>query len=265
MRAIKRLRLRYAATCECGIEISKGEFAGWDRSTRQTLCQNCLNSIPEPAASPEAAGIPGASLQREYERRVDAREARVLGRSPRIGRLLIKLSGPVRTTEAFAVGAEGERQVAQVLEKKLGEDALFLYNRRRGIGQTMGDIDMLVVVQSGVYIIDPKKYDGRKVRTNRASDTFIIDGRRRTSLATSMHKQIEVVSAAMRSGAGPSMPVDAAYCFVGADLPWRTFRVVGVPALNPRGVVKLLRQPGPFGPADRIEMQRFLHKQFPSA
>lgn len=267
MRTTKIMSLRYAGQCDCGAEIAKGEKAAWDRTERKVICLVCLE--PEVAQSePDAAietGIPGASLQREYERRMAKREARVTERFPRMGRLMLKMVAPAHTTKAFATGAEGEREVAKILEAKLGGDALVLYNRRRGLGKERGDIDMLVVAASGVHIIDPKKYVGRKVRANGARDTFLIDGRRRPNLSASMRRQINAVSAAMQSSPFPTVPVAAAYCFLGADLPWTRLHVDGVPAFGTRSVIKTLRQPGLLDAEQRRAIHAYLHSQFPPA
>lgn len=160
------------------------------------------------------------------------REARVVSRFPRIGRILLKMFEPGHTTKAFVTGADGEQEVAALLKAKLGQEALFLYNRRRGLGRERGDIDMLVVAPSGVYLVDPKKYVGRKVRNSRSRDMFIVDGRKRPHLAESMRRQVDVVTAAMQTSPVPGVPVTAAYCFLGADLPWGTLRVDGVAALG---------------------------------
>ena len=267
MGATKVMSLRYAGQCGCGTEIAKGQKAGWDRSGRKVICLPCLDFAPsDPVADVVIeAGIPGGSLQREYERRMAKREARVVGRFPRIGRILIKVFAPAHTTKAFSIGADGEREVAALLEAKLGQDALVLYNRRRGLGRERGDIDMLVVTPSGVHIIDPKKYEGRKVRSSRSGDMFIVDGRKRPHLAESMRRQVDVVTAAMQASSVPGVPVTAAYCFLGADLPWGTLRVDGVAALGKRSVVKMLRQAGPLDAEQRRVIHAFLHGQFPPA
>ena len=261
------MSLRYAGQCDCGTEIAKGQKAGWDSSDRKVICLRCLEFAPSEAVDDLVvdAGVPGGSLQREYERRMARREARVVGRFPRIGRIMLKVFAPANTTKAFSIGADGEREVAALLEAKLGQDALFLYNRRRGLGRERGDIDMLVVAPSGVYIIDPKKYVGRKVRSSRSGDMFIVDGRKRPHLAESMRRQVDVVVAAMQVCPVPGVPVTAAYCFLGADLPWGALRVDGVAALGKRSVVKMLRQAGPLDAEQRRVVHAFLHSQFPSA
>jgi hypothetical protein len=202
---------------------------------------------------------------REHERRTAAREQRVLERHPRLGRVLLRLAGPQHHIEAFAKGAAGEREVAAALSRALGDTALFLYNRRRGTGRERGDIDMIVVVSSGVWIVDPKKYARRRIRADGARETFLIDGRRRPHLAQSMSRQIDVVTAAVQAGPVPTADVRAAYCFLDADLPLTRLEVRGVPALSLRATRKALRADGPLSAADRVALHAYLARRFPPA
>lgn len=273
---VKVLSLRRDGACGCGRLLPKGTRAGWDRARKVVICELCLTAelsptpTTEPTPTREASvavepGSPGESLQREYERRMAVREARVTARFPRIGRFLLTISGPAQTTKAFAIGAEGEREVASRLERDLGSTVMFLYNRRRGTGREAGDIDILAIAPSGVWIIDPKKYAGRKVRSGRSGSVFVVDGRRRPHLVESMRRQLTVVTAAMVVAPDPQVPVHAAYCFVGADLPWGRLVVDGVPALSMKGTVKQLRRPGPLGPNEQRALHGFLAERFPPA
>jgi hypothetical protein len=266
---IKILVLRRDGVCGCGVAVPRGVQAGWHRTLRVVVCARCLESgdVTE-ASSAEAEveiGRPGASLDREYARRMRSREVTVRAAHPVIGGLLLLLAGPRHTTEAFRIGAEGERQVAAALERAGGGDVLFLYNRRRGTGAERGDIDMLAIAPSGVHIIDPKKYVGRKIRATVRGDEIVVDGRKHTGLSASMRRQIAVVTAAVQSGPQSQAPVHAAYCFLGADLPWRTLVVGGVPVLGIRGVKRLLDRPGPLDAVARGALHADLARRFPPA
>lgn len=260
---VKIMALRRDGECLCGAFVPRGAQAGWHRSLRRVICASCLKlDGPPPTVD---TGVPGASLQREYERRTAARALRVMTKHPRVGRMLLRLAGQVRTTTAFATGAEGEREAAEVLSRKVGDSVLFLYNRRIGVGRERGDIDIIAVAPSGVCVIDPKKYVGRKVRANRAGDGFLIDGRRRPALATGMRRHLNAMVAGVRSGPVPEAPVFAAYCFIGADLPWRRLVIDGVPALGLRGTVELLKRPGPLSAEQRTTLRDDLARRFPTA
>jgi len=171
----------------------------------------------------------------------------------------------IRQVVVCAQCLDGEREVAEYLERKLGDSAQFLYHRRRGDTHEGDEIDILAVVPSGVFIIDPKKYVRRDVRATPAYDSFIIDGHPRPHLRQRMSRQLLVVSAALAAGPVPDAPVGAAYCFVHAHLPWRRFHVNDVPVMTPRSVVKLLKEPGPLEPDECLKVLEHLDAVFPPA
>jgi len=160
---------------------------------------------------------------------------------------------------------DGKREVADYLESKLGDSALFLYGRRRGDTHIGDEIDILAVVPSGVFIIDPKKYVRRSVRATPAYDNFIIETHPRPHLSERMSRQLLVLSAALAAGPVPDAPVGAAYCFVRAHLPWRRIHVNDVPVLTPRSIAKLLKEPGPLTPDECLKLLEHLDAEFPPA
>ena len=261
-RDVKVMSLRRDGECVCGAFVPRGSTAGWHRTLHIVVCATCLRlETPEPVIE---AGTPGASLDREYARRRAAREKRVRERHPLIGGFLLRIGGPVRTTEAFAIGAAGEREVAERLQRDVGTSVLLLFNRRLAPGRSRGDIDIIAVAPSGVWVIDPKKYAGT-VRATRSGDTFLINGRRRPQLAQSMRRHIDAVTAGVRNGPMSTAPVRAAYCFVGADLPWSRLVVDQVPVLGLRGLVKALREPGALDAGSRARLHADLSRRFPPA
>ena len=151
------------------------------------------------------------------------------------------------------------------LIRDLGDSVQFLFNRQVGFGSARGDIDIIAIAPSGVHVIDPKAYRNKKVRANRARDAFIVDGRLRPALAVSMRRHIDAVAIAVSEGPLPATSVTAAYCFVGADLPWGRLVVDDVRATGPRGVVKMLKKPGPLSAEDRSTLHAYLMHQFPPA
>jgi len=258
---VKVMALRRDGECVCGAFVPRGSQAGWHRSLHVVLCATCLQLDVPP--EPVDVGVPGASLEREYARRTAARELRVRQRHPRIGGLLLKLRGPERTTQAFAIGAAGEREIASKLQRELGDAVLFLFNRRLGTGRVRGDIDIIAIAATGVWVIDPKNYAGKKVRARR--DTFVVNGRRHPQLAESMRRQLDVVRTGVASGPAPTVPVQGGYCFLDADLPWTRLVVEGVPALSPRATIRALREPGPVDAAKRARLHADLARRFPPA
>lgn len=268
MTDVKRIHLRYPGTCWlCANPVPAGREAGWDRVAKRVICLSCL---PLAEALPLDPGTPGASLEREYERRTSARASRVRGRFPRAGGFILAVSGEPGSTTAFARGAEGERWLAARLEKLCGDDVLLLHNRRRGSRAGSGDIDHIAVAASGVYVIDAKHYKGAKVTVRRTGgvlrplrEQLMIRGRDKTSLVESLNKQFMAVTQAMGDH---SAPVTALFCFIDADLPLLEKPTVGgVPVLGPRGTSKLLQRPGPFGPDQRRKLWERLARALPPA
>jgi hypothetical protein len=259
---VKVMSLQRDGECVCGAFVPRGTKAGWHRTLRMVICASCLGLVDEPV--PVDIGVPGGSLDREYARRMAAREQSVRARHPHIGGLVLRLRPPPSSTLAFAIGAAGEREAAETLARTVGDSALFLYNRRVGPG-ARGDIDIIAVAAAGVFVIDPKKYAGRKVRATRARDCFVVDGRRRPALAPSMRRHLGAVVQAVREGPLSTASVSAAYCFIGADLPFRRLVVDGVPALGLRGTSELLRQPGPLDARQRAMLHADLGRRFPVA
>jgi hypothetical protein len=262
---VKVMSLRRDAECICGFFVPKGTTAGWHRVERIVLCMSCLEP-DEPAAPfvPIDIGVPGGSLQRQYEARMNGYEERERTLHPIIGGLRLLLKRPPQQILNLATGAEGERAVAAYLERKVGDSVLLLYNRRLAPGKVQGDLDILAVAPSGIFLIDPKKYAGR-IRVARAGDAFVVNGRRRTDLVDSMRRHVELVAAAVRSGPLPRAPIQAAYCFVNADLPLLRAQVDGVPVMTPRSVAEVLRRPGPLDQAKREVLHADLAQRFPPA
>ena len=269
---LKRLRLRRADSCaECAVALAVGDEAVWDRQARTVTCLACAEPDVVPDASPPAPEIvlsaPGASLEREYAKRVAARDARVRERHPRIGGFLLAVTSEPTSTQVFAQGAEGERRLAAKLEKGC-DDVLFLHNRRRGPGARSGDIDHLAVAPSGVWVIDAKHYPGAKVDVAISGgflgrprvEKLVVRGRDSGKLVASLTRQHEAVSAALASY---DVPVRAMFCFIGADLPW--LRVPEIQGYAVRGISdtrKQLRVDGPLDAAARQEIWETLARAF---
>jgi hypothetical protein len=267
MGEIKLLRLRYADTCECGDVLDKGEPAGWDRATRQVVCLSCMDSLAEPAVA--EGGTPGDSLAREYERRRASRERRVRAMHPRMGGLLLAIVPDPDSTRAFAIGAEGEQELASRLRKKC-PNVLFLHNRRLGLGERLGDIDHIAVAPSGVFIIDTKNYHNAKVRVTRSgllrgAEKLIIRGRNRTKLVDSLKKQQAGVEQALESSHVPTR-VRAMFCFLDSDLPWgENQSIQGLLIRGGRRTAKILNTPGDLTADRRRDIWKHLAKMLPSA
>ena len=271
---VKRMRLRYAGTCfRCAAAIPAGTTADYDRIAKKVACVACPPPEPPPATElPPALGLVdghgGASAQAEYRRRHDARQERVLTAHPRIGRFLLKVFDDPQSTRAWAVGAEGERVVAERLAGIAGESLRVLNDRR--IPGTRANIDHIVVGPSGVFVVDPKRY--RNARPERRveggllrprTELLVVGGRGRTALVEGVTKQVGRVRAALADVA--DVPVRGVLCFVEGDWPLFPveFLVNDVMVLWPRKLVARLTQHGDLDPERIAEVQWRLHEAFP--
>ncbi|MCW3003194.1 MAG: hypothetical protein JWQ20_2492 [Conexibacter sp.] len=228
--ASRILSLRNPDSCRvCAASLPAGTRGFWDAESRSVTCLPCHAGgvIARPAAIPDA-GVPGASLVREYLRRKANREARTREAHPRIGGLLLALSDEPQHQAAFRRGAQGEVAVADSLERRLGEGPpALLYNRRMPGGH--GDIDVIAVAPTGVYVIDAKHWKGKLkiARPLFGAERLPINGRDRTKLIDGLDRQVEAVQQVLRDVA-PQVPVHGVLCFTEIDMPiLRTRRCVG--------------------------------------
>jgi hypothetical protein len=147
----KLMRLRYAGTCrECGIELPAKAEAIYERSSRTVRCltHGELAEDAEVVFQPTEPGTPGGSARREFERRKDAREARIRTKHPKIGGLILTLSGDPQSTRAWDTGAMGEERLGSRLNAVSSDAVLVLHDRR--LPGSRANIDHLAVAPSGV-------------------------------------------------------------------------------------------------------------------
>lgn len=274
---VKRMKLRYAGTCDCGNDVPAGTMAGYDKAARGVVCPDCLDAPdldpPTEAVDVVEAGAPGASLRREYERRSAAREKRIRDKHKRLGGLILALSDEPATTRAFATGADGEERLAARLERDC-TDVLFLHNRKLGIGRRDGDIDHIAIAPSGIYLIDAKRYPNSKVRIVRSGGIFspvreqlMIAGRDRSKLLDGCAKQVAALTVALSGHPlAESVQVSSVLCFIDADLPlFGTMEIRGVRLIGPKGTIKVITAPGDLNEEARASLQRHLAAVLPPA
>jgi hypothetical protein len=150
-----------------------------------------------------------------------------------------------QSTQAWQLGAIGEELLAERLEKLPGTIRL-LHDRR--IPGTRANIDHVAVSTSGVWVIDAKRYKGKRPSLEVAGgilrpriETLRIAGRDATKLVNGVQSQITRVSAALADAA---VEVKGALCFVEADWPLvgGAFAVNGIDVLWPNLLVKRLTE-----------------------
>ena len=272
------MRLRYTATCRvCGAELKAGVAAIYEWPSRSLRCLACppgepgedADSEPSPGVEGVDAGVAGASAQREFERRRDARQARVRAKHPKLGGVILALSDDPQSTKAWASGARGEQRLAAHLDSIAGPTVRVLHDRR--IPGTRANIDHIVVCPSGVFVVDAKHYKGRphlrveggiiRERTER----FLVGSRDCTTLIDGVLKQVERVRDVLDGAVQP--PVRGFLCFVDADWPpvGGSFATRGVGVLWPRKLASLITAPGNLAEAQISATHQRLANAFPRA
>jgi hypothetical protein len=162
----------------------------------------------------------GSSARREYERRRARDEAKILEKwgQGRLGRIAVALSDERQSTTAWKSGAIGEAVVGAALDAIPSGDVAVLHDRR--IPGRKTNIDHIVVTPGGVWVIDAKRYRGKRPELRieggllRPRVEKLIVGGDRTALVDSVLRQRELVAEVV----GP-VPVTASLCFVDADWP----------------------------------------------
>lgn len=247
----KTMKLRYEGTCRfCGTTLGRNTLAVYERSTRTVRCIDCA---PAPASSDDleqvtrldtAAGVAGGSAQREYERRKTRREERVRAKHPKIGGLILALSDEPQSTNAWASGAKREAALGARLDKHSSEAIAVLHDRR--IRGTKANIDHMVVTAGGVFVVDAKRYVGKRPDLRIEGgilrprvERLIVGGSDRTKLVDGVLGQVERVRAAL---ADEMIDVSGVLCFIDADWPLvgGAFSIRGVRVVWPKRLSKIL-------------------------
>ncbi|WP_353950460.1 nuclease-related domain-containing protein [Knoellia sp. S7-12] len=240
--ADKQMKLRYAGQCHlCARELPARAEAIYDRTTKTVRCVDCSpEPLPE-ATSVEASAEPivvveqaegadevqqvevgsaGLSARREFERRHANREQRIRTKHRKVGGLMLALSDDPQSTTAWDKGALGEERLANGLNKRSSPSLRVLHDRR--IPGTRANIDHIAATPSGIWVIDAKRYVGKRptLRVEGGlfrprTETLMVGGRKQNRLVDGMLKQLEVV----RGVIGQAIPVTGVLCFIESDWP----------------------------------------------
>lgn len=187
---------------------------------------------------------------------------------PRTGKFRLALSDDAQSTKAWATGAEGERAVAESLQKLAGDTCRVIHDA--GIPGSSANLDHLAITPTGVFMIDAKRYRGQRPALRVEGGLFsprveflTVGGRNRTKMIEDMHRQVGLVREALADQL--DVAVRGMLCFIDADWPLigGSFQVQGVDVVYPRKMRAVLTEPGPLD-ADRIaDLQWRLHQAFP--
>lgn len=294
------MRLRWAGECvACSAELPAGAQARWDSDAKTARCLACATEPrpTEPAVDSDAIpvaevvipaelrGTPGASAQREHDKRAARELARkqkavdedtewrkkLVAERPVVGRIATLITprptvGPEsQATRAWADGAVGELAVGPLLAACAGVEAI--HDRR--VPNSKANIDHIAVGPAGVFVVDAKNYDGHpEVRDVggwlRSDERLFVDGRDRTKLVKGMHQQIEVVRKAL---ADEAVPIQGVLCFLGSTrrIFWRPLCVQGVTVVTSDRVDRVVSKPGDIPPRRIRELTLALATKLPPA
>lgn len=165
-----------------------------------------IGATDEPASID--VGIAGGSARREHQRRAAKRETEARQRwGDRVGGWVLNLTNEPQSTRAWAIGAVGEEKLAEALAGI--PDLQVLHDRR--VPGTRGNIDHIVIVQGGVFIVDAKHLKG-EIRLRDRGGWFRTDwrlyvGRRdQSKLAAGLSWQVQAVVTALRSAGIDPLP-----------------------------------------------------------
>jgi hypothetical protein len=186
-----------------------------------------------------------------------------------LGGLILALSDDPQSTVAWRQGAVGEELMARHLDE-LPDSFRVLHDRR--IPGSRANIDHIVIGRSGVWVIDAKRYKGKRPELRVDGGIFRprveslrIGGRDGSTLVGGVNSQVMRVSAALHSA---TIPVTGVLCFLEADWPLigGSFEVEGVHVLWPQRLIRrIIEQPQPDAAADAAAIHSRLATAFPSA
>lgn len=297
----RELRLRYAGDChDCGTPLAAGTRARWNPDSRTVRCLACPtprrpseeSPASQVAVAPEVDtpnwGTAGASAQRRFEEQESRRCARlstswvvvlsVFGALcgalfaavldvratafvvPGAVLPVLKLLATPRHIDAWRSGAAGERAVGARLDRLRPSGVLTLHDRRVPGRRT--NIDHIAVAPSGVYVIDTKNHAG-KVSSTR--DGLRVAGRLCDQMVTGVHSQTAVVRDVLDDQILPADAIRGVLCFTRAELPWIRSTPKGIAMLNPRGLSRMLRKPGPLTSDQVHHLATVLAQRLPAA
>lgn len=185
----------------------------------------------------------GGSARREHERRVAKDEARLRDAWGPFGGLAVALSNERTSTKVWARGAIGEEKVGATLDK-LRSDRVAVFHDLR-VPRKTSNIDHIVVTPGGVWVVDTKRYVGKRPELlveggflRPRTETLTVDGRRQDGLVEGVLGQVDVVADHVGD-----VPVRGVLCFVDSEWPLLggAFSTRGVAVVWPKRLAELIR------------------------
>jgi hypothetical protein len=212
----------------------------------------------DPFAGPVVdRGIAGASARAEYERRSAYGGDAISAQYPRLGAMLRRVAGEPQHVEAWLKGSVGEERLGLVLDRI--PHAWVLHDR--AVPDSKANIDHILIVPSGVFVIDAKRYKGKIAWS---AGQLRVNGRDQTRLGEGIIRQVTMIEQALRPE--PAVRVVGVLCFVqGSFESSPPFRAGGVVVHSPRTLRDALERPGSYSFDDRQRLAGRLSEAFPPA
>jgi hypothetical protein len=262
------LRIRRPGVCcICHASLEVGESARWEPPTRSLTCLRCLD-LQRAVVSGEAGGSARAVAARRRAAQAECHD-RIKKARPVVGRLALALVRQPDAGRSFAVGAKGEQLVGRLLDRIAADGHLLALHDRR-LPRSVANVDHIAVTQTGVWVIDAKRYSGKT--TFAVADTtngpcVVVNGRRNRRLVTSLDRQVHAVAEVLEADGHGEIPIRSALCFVDTELPLRQREVRVGPHLVtwPKRLREHLTQPGDLGPEVQAEVLRAIARRLAPA
>ena len=219
-----------------------------------------------------AENAAGASAQREYERRRDARYQQARTRYGPLGSVIAALAGEPQNVHAWQQGAEGEAATARALNARLRHSDVIVIHDRRIPGRGRANIDHIAVGPGGITVIDTKSSRGRVQLSTTGiinrREQLLINGRDRTSQLDSVERQVERVAAVLDRHSHEDVSVLGALCFPfmrRGFLHYSRARDGLITVDDPAHIAKLVARPGELTPQQIGELAQLLTSALPPA
>ncbi|WP_051196451.1 nuclease-related domain-containing protein [Jonesia quinghaiensis] len=211
-------------------------------------------------------GDAGASARREYERRKARDEEKLRAQWGRLGGLAVALSSERRSTQVWEKGAVGEEKLGARLDSVASPTLKVLHDRR--IRRTKANVDHLVITDSGVWVIDAKRYTGRPTLRVEGgllrprTETLLVGRRQCNKIVDGVIRQVDLVRAVVGD-----VPVHGVLCFIDADWPLfgGSFSTRDVHVVWPKRLVKLLTTTSPHQGMNVTDTHAAIANAFPPA
>lgn len=246
--------LRYGGTCQaCGGVITPHEVGWHEPDLKVIRCNAC---------GPEDLEKTGTNNSEPLDTQT---------RSDPVGGSSALRDGRARRDPLLKRGAVGEYLADKYFQENLPRQTPILNDRR--VPGTDSNIDHIVIVPSGVWIIDSKRWNGRIEYKTRGAFSLdyrlLVGGEDRTAKVERFYELVIPVAQVIGD---KSITVKAAFCFINGN--WsisdtimlnlgKPDRLLEVWLGTRATLTKLMKKPGPLTPETITNLGDLLNREFP--